>query len=54
MPLNLPDKLPALELLKEENFQDIKKLVPETTYEFLISPQGKEIGEKLKSSNAPH
>lgn len=42
------------ELLKEENFQDIKKLVPETTYEFLISPQGKEIGEKLKSSNAPH
>lgn len=42
------------ELLKEENFQEIKKLVPETTYEFLISPQGKEIGEKLKLSNAPH
>lgn len=42
------------ELLKEENYQEIKKLVPQTTYEFLLSPQGKEIGEKLKASNSPH
>lgn len=42
------------ELLKEENYEEIKKIVPTTTYEFLISPQGKEIGEKLKASNSPH
>ncbi len=42
------------ELLKEENYEEIKKIVPPTTYEFLISPQGKEIGEKLKASNSPH
>lgn len=42
------------ELLKEENYEEIKKIVPLTTYEFLISPQGKEIGEKLKASNSPH
>lgn len=42
------------ELLKEENYEEIKKIVPSTTYEFLISPQGKEIGEKLKASNSPH
>lgn len=42
------------ELLKGGNYDEIKKLVPTTTYEFLISPQGKEIGEKLKASNSPH
>ena len=42
------------ELLKSENFEEIKKIVPQTTYEFLLSPQGKEIGEKLKTSNTPH
>lgn len=42
------------ELLKSENFEEIKKIVPQTTYEFLLSPQGKEIGEKLKISNTPH
>lgn len=41
-------------LLKEERYEEIKKLVPKSTYEFLLSPEGKEIGEKLKLSNAPH
>lgn len=42
------------ELLKEDNFEKIKNLVPKSTFDFLTSPQGKEIGEKLKISNAPH
>ncbi|WP_297633050.1 [citrate (pro-3S)-lyase] ligase [uncultured Clostridium sp.] len=36
------------ELLKEENFEEIKKLVPVTTYNFLISDKAKEIINKLK------
>lgn len=36
------------ELLKEENFEEIKKLVPITTYNFLISDKAKEIINKLK------
>ncbi len=42
------------ELLKDEKYEEIKKFVPSTTYDFLISEQGKEIGEKLKISNSPH
>lgn len=42
------------ELLKNENYEEIKKLVPPTTYDFLISSEGKEIGEKLRVSNTPH
>lgn len=36
------------ELLKEENFKEIKKIVPITTYDFLISDKAKEIINKLK------
>ncbi|MGL6064839.1 MAG: [citrate (pro-3S)-lyase] ligase [Fusobacteriaceae bacterium] len=32
-----------------DEIEKIKKLVPETTFEFLISPQGKEIREKIKN-----
>lgn len=42
------------ELLKKDDFDKIKNLVPQSTLEFLLSPQGKEIGEKLKLSNTPH
>lgn len=42
------------ELLKNEKYEEIKKIVPPTTYEFLISEAGKEIGERLKVSNSPH
>lgn len=42
------------ELLKEGKYEEIKNFVPSTTYDFLISEQGKEIGEKLKASNSPH
>lgn len=42
------------ELLKSENYEEIKNIVPPTTYEFLLSPQGKEIGEKIKNLNSPH
>lgn len=42
------------ELLREDRFEEIERLVPKTTYEFLLSSQGKEIGVKLKASNTPH
>jgi len=42
------------EYIKNDNLESIAKLVPQTTYNFLISPKGKEIGEKLKSNNSPH
>lgn len=42
------------ELLREDRFEEIERLVPKTTYEFLLTSQGKEIGEKLKASNTPH
>lgn len=42
------------EKLKEGKIQELKELVPPTTFEFLVSPEGKEIEEKLKNSNSPH
>lgn len=40
--------------LKNGKLEELKALVPKTTFDFLISPEGKEIEEKLKSSNLPH
>ena len=42
------------EKLKEGKIEELKEFVPPTTFEFLISPEGKEIEEKLKNSNSPH
>ena len=33
--------------LKEDNFEEIKKLVPKTTFDYLISDDFKKIKEKL-------
>ena len=41
-------------LLKIGNYNEVKKLVPLTTYEFLISKKGEEIVEKIRSSNSVH
>ncbi|MEW8955591.1 [citrate (pro-3S)-lyase] ligase [Clostridium sp.] len=38
-------------LIKNENIEEVKKLVPYTTLEFLLSQKGKEIGEKLKNNS---
>ena len=35
-------------LIKEENFDLIKELVPESTYKYLMSPEAKQIREKIK------
>ena len=34
--------------------EKLKEFVPSTTFDFLISKEGKEIEEKLKNSNSPH
>ncbi|MGL4307743.1 MAG: [citrate (pro-3S)-lyase] ligase [Cetobacterium sp.] len=40
--------------MREDNYDAIKKIVPPTTYEFLISEKGREIAEKIKSHNSAH
>lgn len=37
-------------LMAEGNYEEIKKIVPRTTYEYLISAEGMKIAEKLRSS----
>lgn len=41
-------------LIKEDKFEQVEKLVPKVTWEFLNSEKGKEIREKIKASNSPH
>lgn len=41
-------------LLKSGNFDEIKNIVPQTTYDFLISEEAKPIIERLKRSDLPH
>jgi len=36
-------------LMAEDNYEKIRGLVPETTYRFIISPEGRKIAEKLKN-----
>ncbi|WP_346914476.1 [citrate (pro-3S)-lyase] ligase [Clostridium sp.] len=42
------------ELLKEDRLEEVRELVPQTTYEFLESSIGKEIIETLKFRDLPH
>ena len=42
------------ELLKENRLEEVRELVPQTTYEFLESSVGKDISEKLKLRDLPH
>lgn len=41
-------------LIKLEHWKEMKKIVPKTTYDFLISSNAKYIVEKIKRSEAPH
>lgn len=41
-------------LIKEGNNDDLKNLLPEVTLEFLNTSLGREIVEKIKSSDSPH
>ncbi|MCX7904561.1 MAG: [citrate (pro-3S)-lyase] ligase [Caloramator sp.] len=41
-------------LIRQGRIEDTKKYVPESTYEFLISNEAKEIIEKIKRSDSPH
>lgn len=42
------------ELIKEARVTDIKNIVPDSTWEFLNTTQGKEIMEKIRLGNSPH
>ncbi|WP_125153964.1 [citrate (pro-3S)-lyase] ligase [Clostridium rectalis] len=42
------------ELIKENNINEVKNIVPEVTWKFLNTENGKEIMEKIKLSNSPH
>lgn len=42
------------EFLKDENWNEIKNIVPTTTLSFLQSEKGKEIIERIKNSNSMH
>lgn len=42
------------ELIKKDDYITIKELVPETTYNYLISEKGKEVAERIKKSNSVH
>lgn len=39
------------QLIKDGDFEKIKELVPETTYKYIISPEAKEVIEKIKEIN---
>ena len=41
-------------LIKEGNMEKVKEIVPYTTFEFLLSKEGREIGERLKKINSPN
>jgi [citrate (pro-3S)-lyase] ligase len=41
-------------LIKEDNYEELKNILPDTTYEFLSTDKGKKIVEKIKASNSPH
>ena len=38
----------------EDKMEEVKELVPETTWEFLNTETGREIAENIKKSNSPH
>lgn len=42
------------ELIKNNKIDEVKSIVPEVTWNFLNSHKGKEIVERIKSSNSPH
>ncbi|WP_053956766.1 [citrate (pro-3S)-lyase] ligase [Inediibacterium massiliense] len=42
------------QLIKEENWEDMKKLLPESTYDFLKSHDAQEIIQRIKRSDSPH
>jgi [citrate (pro-3S)-lyase] ligase len=41
-------------LIKEDNYEELKNILPQTTLDFLYTEKGKEIIEKIKASNSPH
>lgn len=42
------------ELIKNDKLEETRDIVPKVTFEFLNSSEGREIAEKIKTSNSPH
>ncbi|MBI6875378.1 [citrate (pro-3S)-lyase] ligase [Clostridium aciditolerans] len=42
------------ELIKNDKIEEVRNIVPEATWNFLNSHEGKEIAGRIKSSNSPH
>jgi [citrate (pro-3S)-lyase] ligase len=42
------------EYLKEDKMEEVKNIVPQVTYDFLLTEEGKGIRENIKRSNSPH
>ena len=42
------------EFIRQENWQAIKKLVPETTYNYLVSPEAQHVLANIKASSSRH
>ncbi|MGL4970093.1 MAG: [citrate (pro-3S)-lyase] ligase, partial [Cetobacterium sp.] len=42
------------ELIKKNELEELKTLVPQSTFEYLNSEKGKEIAERIKNSNSVH
>ena len=42
------------EIIRQEQWDSLKELVPETTYQYIISPEAKPIIDKIKSSFSRH
>lgn len=42
------------ELIKNDNLEEVKEIVPKVTFDFLNSSKGRKIVEKIKNSNSPH
>lgn len=42
------------QLIKEDSLEEIRKIVPKVTYDFLLSEEGKVVMEKIKAVDSPH
>jgi [citrate (pro-3S)-lyase] ligase len=42
------------ELIREEKFDEVRKLVPETTFQFLLSPEAEGIIQRIKKDDKRH
>lgn len=42
------------QLIKEDNLEEVKKIVPKVTYDFLLTEEGRVIRDRIELSDSPH